>query len=497
MKKHIIVLAALTAAVLAPPAIAQRLKDLASVSGVRANQLVGYGLVVGLDGTGDQTTQTPFTVQAFNNMLRQFGIQLPPGQNIQLKNVAAVSVHAELAAFAKPGQATDVTVSSIGNAKSLRGGTLLVTPLKGLDGQVYAVAQGNLVVGGFGVEGADGSSVTVNVPSVGRIPGGALIERPSPNAFDQGNQLVFNLHRSDFTTARRVTEQINETFGPEVARALDGGSIAVRAPTEPDQKVSFLAVLENLEVDASAAPARVIINSRTGTIVIGERVEVAPASLLHRSLGLSEARGRSLQLGGDAPLDRGAGRALLRRGGRRDATLAVEARALGFARRARRAGGRGGDGDLLVVEGDRLIDLSALGGALSPLGDADIGQGDLHDLARRAAPIRSQDEELHSRHHLARHAILEQIDRGRVQAFFHVEHGEVRFRPRAAGSGGCSGLRRMRTDTSAPRASSADSKFSSSSIRSLVNQPRRVSRRTPQASLKASRVPPASSHRSR
>lgn len=287
MKKTIVLLAALTAAVLTPPALAQRLKDLASVSGVRANQLVGYGLVVGLDGTGDQTTQTPFTVQAFNNMLRQFGIQLPPGQNIQLKNVAAVSVHAELAAFAKPGQATDVTVSSIGNAKSLRGGTLLVTPLKGLDGQVYAVAQGNLVVGGFGVEGADGSSVTVNVPSVGRIPGGALIERPSPNAFDQGNQLVFNLHRSDFTTARRVTEQINETFGPEVARAMDGGSIAVRAPTDPDQKVSFLAVLENLEVDASAAPARVIINSRTGTIVIGERVEVAPAAVTHGSLSVT------------------------------------------------------------------------------------------------------------------------------------------------------------------------------------------------------------------
>ena len=161
---------ALTAVLLvtvAPAATAQRLKDLASVSGVRANQLVGYGLVVGLDGTGDQTTQTPFTVQAFNNMLRQFGIQLPPGQNIQLKNVAAVSVHAELPAFAKPGQTMDVTVSSIGNAKSLRGGTLLVTPLKGLNGQVYAVAQGNLVVGGFGVEGADGSSVTVNVPSVG------------------------------------------------------------------------------------------------------------------------------------------------------------------------------------------------------------------------------------------------------------------------------------------------------------------------------------------
>ncbi len=285
--RYALVVATVALLAIAPSAAAQRLKDLASVSGVRANQLVGYGLVVGLDGTGDQTTQTPFTVQAFNNMLRQFGIQLPPGQNIRLKNVAAVSVHAELPAFAKPGQTLDVTVSSIGNAKSLRGGTLLVTPMKGLNGQVYAVAQGNLVVGGFGVEGADGSSVTVNVPSVGRIPAGALIERPSPNAFAEGNQLVFNLHRSDFTTARRVTEQINETFGPEVARALDGGSIAVRAPADPDQKVSFLAVLENLEVEASPAAARVIINSRTGTIVIGERVEVAPAAVTHGSLSVT------------------------------------------------------------------------------------------------------------------------------------------------------------------------------------------------------------------
>lgn len=273
--------------ILAASGQAQRLKDLAVVDGVRANQLVGYGLVVGLDGTGDQTTQTPFTVQAFNNMLRQFGIQLPQGKNLQLKNVAAVSVDAQLEAFAKPGQAIDITVSSIGNAKSLRGGTLLITPLKGLDGQVYAVAQGNLVVGGFGVEGADGSSVTVNVPSVGRIPAGALVERASPNHFGTDTELVFHLNRSDFTTARRVTERINETFGPEVAHALDGGSIAVRAPTAADQKVSFLSVLENIEVEDSPAPARVIINSRTGTIVIGERVEVAPAAVTHGSLSVT------------------------------------------------------------------------------------------------------------------------------------------------------------------------------------------------------------------
>ncbi len=277
----------LTLALLATTTNAQRLKDIASVDGVRANQLVGYGLVVGLDGTGDQTTQTPFTVQAFNNMLRQFGIQLPPGQNLQLKNVAAVSVHAELAAFAKPGQTLDVTVSSIGNAKSLRGGSLLLTPLKGLDGQIYAVAQGNLVVGGFGVEGADGSSVTVNVPSVGRIPAGALVERPSPNRFASGNELTFHLHRSDFTTVRRVAERINDTFGPDVAHAVDGGSVAVRAPADADQRVSFLSVLENLEVEASPAAARVIINSRTGTIVIGERVEVSPAAVTHGSLSVT------------------------------------------------------------------------------------------------------------------------------------------------------------------------------------------------------------------
>jgi flagellar P-ring protein precursor FlgI len=287
MKPLVLLTLTFTLALSPAAGAAQRLKDLAVVDGVRSNQLVGYGLVVGLDGTGDQTTQTPFTVQAFNNMLRQFGIQLPPGQNLQLKNVAAVSVSAELPPFAKPGQTLDVTVSSIGNAKSLRGGTLLLTPLKGLDGQIYAVAQGNLVVGGFGVEGADGSSVTLNVPSVGRIPSGALVERPSPNRFAASDELVFHLHRSDFTTAQRVIERINETFGPGVARAVDGGSIAVRAPVEPSQKISFLSVLENLDVEASAAPAKVIINSRTGTIVIGERVEVAPAAVTHGSLSVT------------------------------------------------------------------------------------------------------------------------------------------------------------------------------------------------------------------
>lgn len=268
-------------------AYGQRLKDLADVAGVRANQLVGYGLVVGLDGTGDQTSQTPFTIQTFRNMLREFGIQLPPGVNPQLKNVAAVSVHAELPAFAKPGQAIDVTVSSIGNAKSLRGGTLLVTPLKGLNSQVYAVAQGNLVVGGFGAEGRDGSSITVNVPSVGRVPGGALVERPAPDGFTDAQRIVFNLHRGDFTTARRVADAINGAFGPEVAQTLDATSIAVRAPQDSNQKVAFLSMLENLDVEPDDAGARVIINSRTGTIVIGQHVEVMPAAVTHGSLSVT------------------------------------------------------------------------------------------------------------------------------------------------------------------------------------------------------------------
>jgi flagellar P-ring protein precursor FlgI len=275
----------------APGVEAQRLKDLANVAGVRSNQLVGYGLVVGLDGTGDQTAQTPFTLQTFRNMLREFGILIPPNLRPQLRNVAAVSVHAELPAFAKPGQTLDVTVSSIGNAKSLRGGTLLITPLKGLNGDVFAVAQGNLVVGGFGVEGRDGSSVTVNVPSVGRIPAGGTVERAAPDGFTGAETIVFNLHRSDFTTANRVMDQINEAFGPEVAHALDGGSIAVRAPNDPSQKISFLSVLENLEVEADEIGARVIINSRTGTIVIGKHVEVSPAAVTHGSLSVTISEG--------------------------------------------------------------------------------------------------------------------------------------------------------------------------------------------------------------
>lgn len=269
---------------LAPPAHAERLKDIASIQGVRSNQLIGYGLVVGLNGTGDQTTQTPFTLQTFNNMLAQFGIKVPPGGSVQLKNVAAVSIHADLPPFAKPGQQIDITVSAIGNAKSLRGGSLLMTPMKGIDGNIYAVAQGNLVVGGFDAEGSDGSRITVNVPTAGRIPSGATVERPVPSGFEQGNTLTLNLNRPDFTTAKNIVDKLNELLGSGVATAVDGGSVRVSAPIDPSQRVDYMAILENLEVDPGQAAAKVIINSRTGTIVIGQNVKVSPAAVTHGSL---------------------------------------------------------------------------------------------------------------------------------------------------------------------------------------------------------------------
>jgi flagellar P-ring protein FlgI len=268
---------------------AERIKDLASVAGVRPNQLVGYGLVVGLDGTGDQTTQSPFTTQSFNSMLKQFGIAVPEGTRMQMKNVAAVMITAELPAFAKPGQALDVTVSSISNAKSLRGGSLLVAPLKGLDGKVYAVAQGNLVVGGFGAQGADGSSIKVNIPSAGRIPNGALVERMVETNFAGGQPIVFNLNRADFTTANQVAKAINAMLGPDVARPLDSVSISVDSPQNPAQRVDFISMLENIEVVPGEETAKVIINSRTGTIVVGKNVRVSPVAITHGSLTVTVA----------------------------------------------------------------------------------------------------------------------------------------------------------------------------------------------------------------
>jgi flagellar P-ring protein precursor FlgI len=282
---------------------AERIKDIASVAGVRANQLIGYGLVVGLDGTGDQTTQSPFTTQSFNSMLKQFGIAVPEGVRMQMKNVAAVMVQAELPAFAKPGQTLDVTVSSISNAKSLRGGSLLVAPLKGLDGKVYAVAQGNLVVGGFGAQGADGSSIKVNIPSAGRIPGGALVERAVETNFAGGQPIVFNLNRADFTTANQLAKSINNLLGPDVARPLDSVSIMVDSPQNPAQRVDFIAMLENLDVTLGEEAAKVIINSRTGTIVVGKNVRVSPVAVTHGSLTVTVAE--SLTVSQPNPLGEG------------------------------------------------------------------------------------------------------------------------------------------------------------------------------------------------
>lgn len=277
--------AGVIAALFAPLAAAERIKDIAAVVGVRGNALVGYGLVVGLDGTGDQTSQAPFTVQSLKSMLAQFGVVLPPGVNPQLKNVAAVAVHAELPPFAKPGQRLDVTISSIGNAKSLRGGTLLLTPLKGADGEVYALAQGNVVVGGFGVSGSDGSRVTVNVPSAGRIPNGAIVERAAPSAaFAAGDHLLWQLHSPDFTTALRVSQAINAAVGEPVATPLDGASVRVRAPQDPGERVAFVTTIENLTLDPGEAPARVVVNARTGTVVIGRHVRVSPAAITHGNL---------------------------------------------------------------------------------------------------------------------------------------------------------------------------------------------------------------------
>lgn len=263
---------------------AERLKDISSIQGVRSNQLVGYGLVVGLDGTGDQTNQTPFTTQSFSSMLKQLGITVPPGSKFQLKNVAAVALHSELPPFAKPGQKIDITVSSIANAKSLRGGTLLMAPLKGIDGNVYAIAQGNLIVGGFGADGSDGSRITVNVPSVGRIPDGATVERAVPTEFAGNKEIVFNLHSPDFTTAKRVADSINRLVGPGIAQPMDAASIKVQAPENPAHRVDYLALLENVTVQPADASAKIIINSRTGTIVVGKHVRVSPVAVTHGSL---------------------------------------------------------------------------------------------------------------------------------------------------------------------------------------------------------------------
>ncbi len=282
--KHIALMVMFVSAFFAEQATADRVKDLASVAGVRINQLAGYGLVVGLTGTGDQTTQTPFTVQSVINMLTEFGITIPPGVSLQLKNVAAVTVHAELPPFAKPGQTIDVTVSSIGNAKSLRGGALIMAPLRGADGNVYALAQGNLVVSGFGAGADDGSKIIVNVPSAGRIPNGATVERSVPSDFLTRDAIVLNLHTPDFTTSNRLADEINMTMGPGTAHSVDAVSVSVRAPADPGQRTAFVSALQSLEVEPGDVQARVIVNSRTGTVVIGDNVRVTAAAVSHGSL---------------------------------------------------------------------------------------------------------------------------------------------------------------------------------------------------------------------
>ncbi|PTP39565.1 flagellar biosynthesis protein FlgI [Vibrio splendidus] len=263
---------------LATSAHAARIKDVAKVAGVRSNQLVGYGLVTGLPGTGETT---PFTDQTFNAMLQNFGIQLPPGTKPKTKNVAAVIVTAELPAFSKQGQEVDVTVSSIGSAKSLRGGTLLQTFLKGLDGQVYAVAQGNLVVSGFSAQGNDGSKIVGNNPNVGIISSGATVEQEIPTPFGRSDYITFNLIQSDFTTAQRLADAVNNFLGPQMASAVDATSVKVRAPREISQRVAFLSAIENIEFDPAEGSAKIIVNSRTGTIVVGKHVRLRAAAVTH------------------------------------------------------------------------------------------------------------------------------------------------------------------------------------------------------------------------
>ena len=268
---------------------AERVKDMATVAGVRTNQTVGYGLVVGLNGTGDQTTQAPFTVQSISNMLAKFGVTIPASvaSQMQLKNVAAVTVTAELPAFVKTGQTIDITVASIANATSLRGGALLMTPLRGADGEVYAMAQGSVMVSGFGVAGKDGSRVSVNVPSGGRIPNGATVEREVPNTFGSQAFVMLNLNSADFTTASRLTDVLNKTLGTGSAQAVDAVSVKVQAPADEAARVAFIGELQEMEVEPSEAPARVIVNSRTGTVVISSRVRVMPAAVAHGSLSVT------------------------------------------------------------------------------------------------------------------------------------------------------------------------------------------------------------------
>jgi flagellar P-ring protein precursor FlgI len=273
-------------ALASPSACAERIRDLATIQGVRPNQLIGYGLVVGLDGSGDQTTQTPFTVQSLQSMLTQLGITLPPGTSLQLRNVAAVMVTATLPPFAQPGQQVDITVSSLGNAKSLRGGTLLMTPLKGADGAVYAVAQGNVLVGGAGAS-AGGSKVQINHLSAGRVPNGATVERAVATPFLLSDRIRLELNVTDFSTAALVADSINKRFGGDASMPLDGRVIEVRAPASAAERVRFMAELESIDIPTVTPPARVIVNARTGSIVMNRSVTLEQAAVAHGNLSVT------------------------------------------------------------------------------------------------------------------------------------------------------------------------------------------------------------------
>lgn len=277
---------AVFALVLMVPAKADRIKDLASIQGVRENQLIGYGLVVGLDGSGDQVRQSPFTQQSLTNMLSQLGVTVPQGTNMQVKNVAAVMVTARLPAFARPGQAVDVVVSSMGNAKSLRGGTLLMTPLKGANGQVYAIAQGNLLVGGAGAQ-SGGSSVQVNQLNGGTIPDGAIVERGVPTTFIRDGFINLELNTTDFGIAQNVASAINRKLGAGTASVLDGRLVQLRGPVDPERQAQFLSQVENIQVTLPPARAKVIINARTGSVVMNRTVTIEEAAIAYGNLSVA------------------------------------------------------------------------------------------------------------------------------------------------------------------------------------------------------------------
>jgi flagellar P-ring protein precursor FlgI len=269
------------------PAHALRIKEVAAVQGVRSNQLTGYGLVVGLDGTGDQTTQMPYTTQAMQNYLQNIGISLPPSAagQLQLKNVAAVIVTAQLPAFAQPGQMIDVNVSSMGNSKSLKGGMLMVTPLRGVDGEIYALAQGNLAVGGSGAS-SGGSKVQINHLSAGRIPQGAQVERSVPTPLHEGDSITLGLNASDFQTAQHVAQAINARMGAGRATAIDGRTVQVQAPTAPGERVGFIAQIEELPLETMVPAAKVVINARTGSVVLNQAVTLGPCAVAHGNLSI-------------------------------------------------------------------------------------------------------------------------------------------------------------------------------------------------------------------